>query len=154
MSSLDNEIDHIKAIGGGAISLVNTAIVLAIVAVVLSNGSQAPAVITAFFGWLSWLIGQVISPITGGASVTLSSTPLPAGSYGMSATSATSVGSGSVTSTTPGATPTPIGAGAGTAGGLPSGALPPGWSSTYAPGLLPAATTLPDGTVVYGYSPQ
>jgi hypothetical protein len=118
MSSLDNEIDHIKAIGGGAISLVNTAIVLAIVAVVLSNGSQAPAVITAFFGWLSWLIGQVI------------------------------------TSTTPGATPTPIGAGAGTAGGLPSGALPPGWSSTYAPGLLPAATTLPDGTVVYGYSPQ
>lgn len=150
MSSLENEIGHIKAIGSGAVSLVNTAIILTIVAVILSQGSQAPAVITAFFGWISWLIGQVIAPITGGAAVNLTSTPLPAGSSGMSQTSATGSNAGSTApaaSTTGTSSP---GLGTGTSGGA---TLPPGWSSTYAPGLVPGATTLGNGTVVYGYEP-
>lgn len=89
--NLETDIADFKAVGHGLVSLFNVAIILAIVAVVLSARSGTPAIISTFFGFVSWLVGQVVQPVSGGSNVTLGNTLQPAGGYG---TSGASGGSG------------------------------------------------------------
>lgn len=61
-SALAREMDEIRALGSGAIGLVNAALLLAIVAVVLA-GPQTASVIRSAFALLTWLVGQVVTPL-------------------------------------------------------------------------------------------
>lgn len=63
MNTLEGDINSLKAVGHGALALINAAIVLAIVAVVLSTKAQTAQALTAIFGFLSWLVAQVIAPL-------------------------------------------------------------------------------------------
>lgn len=83
-----NDLDQVKAVGHATLALVNAAILVAILAVILAPSAQSGAIIQAFFSTLSWLVGQVVRPITGGSLVTLSSTLAPAGAGAMTATGA------------------------------------------------------------------
>lgn len=127
---LQDDLDHLHALGHGAVSLVNAAILLAVVAVVLSTGSQTPVIIERFFQLVTWLVKQVVMPIGAGYNVPLTQQLQPA-----------FAGNSDTTGT----------AGSGGTGG--SGMLPQGWSSTFVPGWAYGATTLSDGTIVYGYHP-
>lgn len=75
-----NETDTLRAIGHGILTLINAAILLAILAVVLSPGGAAAGAIQAFFALLSWMVGLVVQPLGPGASVQLTSTEQPAAS--------------------------------------------------------------------------
>lgn len=82
-SDLASDKDDLFAIGHAAIGLVTGAIALAIVAVLLSSGSQTTQVINTAFAFLSWLVSQVVKPLGAGPHVALSNVSLPAGGYGM-----------------------------------------------------------------------
>jgi hypothetical protein len=95
--SLEHDMDEIRAVGHGAMALVNAGLLLAIVAVILSGRSSTADVIRAIFTFLAWLVGQVVKPISGGRTVTLSGSSGPAGSYPSAPTSnAAGAGSGGV----------------------------------------------------------
>jgi hypothetical protein len=91
-ASLSSDLDSLRAIGHSAIALINTAILLAIVAVILSKRSQSAAVLASAFAFGGWLIGQIITPITGGASVVLGNQLAPAGGYPIVATGGNTTG--------------------------------------------------------------
>lgn len=62
------------------LGLFNAAILVAIVAVILSSGSKSADIIKSFFAFLAWLVSQVIKPVpTGGTAVALGTTLAPAG---------------------------------------------------------------------------
>lgn len=154
MSPIDRDIDDLKAIGHGVLSLVNLAIILAIIAVVLAARSQSANIIATFFALLSWLVGQVINPITGGQSVALSNTLAPSGQTSVETPSS----SGGAPGTAPSSAATPgLGTGSvGTGGGTSSTTtwVSPDYQTTYY-GTNPPAGYLPAdnlGTVdVNGY---
>jgi hypothetical protein len=77
--TIARDIDDIKAIGVGALSLLNGAILVAIVAVILAGPSQTASVIKTFLQFLAYLVASVVAPVTGGRNVALSATPAPAG---------------------------------------------------------------------------
>lgn len=112
--TLDREIDNFKAVGHGVISIFTTAILLAIVAVVLANGATTASVITAFFKLLSWLVSIIVNPVSGGSQTNIDTpTLVPAAGVQTVANS----GGGSIAPTTSApATGTPS-SGAGTGGG-------------------------------------
>lgn len=83
----DAEFDDLKAIGHGAVTLFYAAIVIAILAVVLSTNSQTTTVLQQFFSFVGWLVSSVVAPVSGGQNVALSST--------LQSTAALSGGSGS-----------------------------------------------------------
>lgn len=108
-STLEGDVNSIKALGHGALSLVNAGIVLAIVAVVLSTRAQTAQAITAFFSVLSWLVGQVIAPLQTVPPLAFSNTLTPAGATlfgsgtaanGSSVPTVTSTGNAATTSVT------------------------------------------------------
>jgi hypothetical protein len=150
-STLTGDLDQLQALGHGAMALVNAAIILAIVAVILSTGSNAAGIIQSALAFVTWLVGQATQPATGGRSVLLTDALAPASGY------QTVTGDGTVT--TPGTATTGTQAPAGSVpGSVPvTGAigatnLPAGWSSTYSTATpFLGAMTMPDGTVAYGY---
>lgn len=73
-----NETDTLRAVGHGILTLINAAILLAILAVILSPGGAAAGAIQAFFALLSWMVGLVVQPLAAGQVVTLSATAAPA----------------------------------------------------------------------------
>jgi hypothetical protein len=81
MSGIDAEIDHVRSIGRGIVGLIDVAILLAIVAVVISKRSDSVTVIRALFQFLSWLVGQIVTPLNPVATLQLSNTLAPAGGY-------------------------------------------------------------------------
>jgi hypothetical protein len=83
-ASLSDDIESLKGIGHGAVALINTAILLAIVAVIVAS-KATPGVVQGFFAALAWLVQQAVSPLSGGANTVLSSQLLPAGAYPMTA---------------------------------------------------------------------
>lgn len=93
-----NETDTLRAVGHGILTLVNAAILVAILAVVLSPGGAAAVAIQQFFALLSWLVGLVVQPLTAGANVQLTATAAPASQV----TLATATGGSSGTTTTQG----------------------------------------------------
>lgn len=146
MSALHREMDSLRAVGHGALSLVNAAIVLAIVAVVLSTRAQTTQAITAIFRFLSWLVGAVITPLQQVPPIPLSNQWQPA--------AAVLAGGGGIQGGIPG----------GLAGGLPGGGDTPitgGGDAPiqgltilqqeWAPGLTYGGITNPDGTQSFGY---
>lgn len=145
MSTLDRDIDSLKAVGHGALSLVNAAIVLAIVAVILSTQAQTAQAITAIFSFLSWLVGAVITPLQQVSPIVLTNQWQPAASVG-SGGGGLAGGLGGIIAPPGGNAPL---TGGGVGGNPVSGA--PVLSSSYAPGLTYGAVTNPDGTVSYGY---
>jgi hypothetical protein len=80
---LANDLDQLKAVGHGALTIVNGAILLAIVAVLLATQSQTASMIATFLQFVTWLVAQVVSPVTGGTSVQLTNQLAPAGGYGV-----------------------------------------------------------------------
>jgi hypothetical protein len=101
-SPLQHDADQIQAIGHGLLALFNAAIVLAIVAVILSTNSQMPQILRSFFQFVTWLVAQVIRPVTGGSNVALSPNLLPAFGAGQTSTGtnpSTVTGTGTGTST-------------------------------------------------------
>ena len=76
--ALGREMDDVRALGHGAVGLINGAILLAIVAVILA-GPQTADMIKSFFTLVTWLVGQVISPVTGGTQIQWSTQPGSAG---------------------------------------------------------------------------
>lgn len=102
-STLDKEIDNAKAIGHGLISVFTVAILLAIVAVVLANGSATASLITQFFKLLSWLVAIIVNPVSGGSQTDVDNTSLvPAESVRVAANDGT--GSSGMTTGTGGTT--------------------------------------------------
>lgn len=87
--SLSSDLDSVYAVGHAAIALVNTAILLAIVAVILSKRAQTAAVLQSALAVLTWLVAQVVTPVTGGTNVTLGATLAPAGAYPTTASTGT-----------------------------------------------------------------
>lgn len=151
MSTLDRDIDSLKAVGHGALSLVNAAIVLAIVAVILSTQAQTAQAITAIFSFLSWLVGAVITPLQQVSPIVLTNQWQPAASVGSGGGAGSIAGGlagglGGIIAPPGGNAPL---TGGGVGGNPVSGA--PVLSSSYAPGLTYGAITNPDGTVSYGY---
>ena len=126
MSSIDQEISHVQAIGHGVISLVNGAILIAIVAVLLSNNANTAGMIQAFFQFLAWLVATVVTPLNAGTNVTLGSTLQPAGGYGVT-------GSGNNSTTTSTTTST-------------AALTASNQTLTYAPGTPTAGLSLPSST--------
>lgn len=74
------DLDDLHAIGHGLSALFTGAIGVAIVAVILSANSASPNIISTFFGFVTWLVGQVIQPVSAGVNVVLNGRPGPAGS--------------------------------------------------------------------------
>lgn len=161
--TLASDKDDLFALGHAAIGLTTGAIALAILAVLLSSQSQTAQVINTAFAFLSWLIAQVVKPITGGAHVALSDKPIAAGGYGMiggngqalsgaAVPSTGAAGSGGTSGTGgadtggwdfPGLTPGGIGGTGGTSG--------TGLSQTYFPGSTYGTI---DGGKSYGFMTQ
>lgn len=90
---LDREAHQLKALGHAAVGVFNAAVLIAIVAVILSASSRGPAMIQGFFGLLSWLVEQVVKPVGQGNVVKLSGELKPAGGYDTSAGAAGAGGS-------------------------------------------------------------
>jgi hypothetical protein len=154
-SDLEHHADALWAIGGSAVALLNAAMILAIVAVLLSAQSQTAAVIKSALDFMAWLVEQVIKPIQPGASVALTPGLALAGGYA-TGTYPGLVDNGTFgTGTTGTATGTTTGTATGTTTGTTTGTatLPAGWSSTYVAGYTYAGATLSDGSMVYGYQP-
>ena len=63
------DIDEVRALGHGAVTLFNMAIMLAILAVLLSARSSTPTIISQALGFATWLVDQITSPISGGQAV-------------------------------------------------------------------------------------
>lgn len=85
-------MDQLHAVGQGALSLFNAAILLTIVAVVLSNRSGAANIISQAFALLSWLVEQVVRPVTPGHDVALTNKLAPAFGSGSGSSSTSSSG--------------------------------------------------------------
>lgn len=102
-----HDIDELRAIGHGALSLFNAAILLAVVAVLFATASQTPQMISSFLGLVTWLIAQATKPVTGAYNVVLGSTLQPAfggpggTGGGTAATPATTSGTGLPATFTP-----------------------------------------------------
>lgn len=71
MNPLGREVDTLKDIGNGAIAVFKAVVIVAIVAVILGNGSATVQVVQQGFGFLIWLVSLVVAPITGGSNVNL-----------------------------------------------------------------------------------
>ena len=129
--------DDIKALGHGLLALFNAAIFVALIAVVLNSRGNAAALITDLFSVLSWLIGQVITPLKAASNVNVTATQaLPAGTYvdagswdsGIYSPGSTGLAPSSVTSPT---------------GGLPGTSNSTGGSAL--PGSIPTMIITPGG---------
>jgi hypothetical protein len=149
-STIAGELDQLQALGHGAMALVNAALILAIIAVVLANGSNAAGIIQSVLAFMAWLVGQATQPATAGRSVALTDALAPASGYqsitgdGTTTAASTSTAGTSSVGTVPGTVQIP--------GNVGSATLPAGWSSTYSTSTpLLGFTTLPDGTAVMGY---
>lgn len=149
---LQDDIHSLEAIGHGALSLVNAAILLAIVAVLLAYGSQTPDMIRKFFALLAWLAKQVVTPLGTGYAVPLTATLQPAFAGGTGTNAATG-GTGASSASDPGATGTGASGGTAGTGSGASGSLPPGWSPTYIPGYTYTGMSY-NGQTVFGYAPS
>jgi hypothetical protein len=146
-SDLEHHADALWAIGGSAVALLNAAMILAIVAVLLSAQSQTATVLKSALDFMAWLVEQVIRPIQPGASVALTPGLALAGGYATGSYPGLVDNGTFGTGTTGTATGTTTGTTTGTA------TLPAGWSPTYVAGYTYAGATLSDGSVVYGYQP-
>jgi hypothetical protein len=78
MTTLSDDIDQLRAVGRGALTLLNASILLTIAAVILSTNSGAPAIIANAFSFVTWLVSQVVTPVSGGYNVPLDATFGPA----------------------------------------------------------------------------
>lgn len=107
--TLSDDLESLRGVGHGVLALVNTAVLLAIVAVILAPGSSTAQVIKDAFALLSWLVAQVIKPVTGGFNVQPSTQYAPAGGYSVGAGDSSSGTSSSSSSASPG-----VGTGSGT----------------------------------------
>jgi hypothetical protein len=79
--TFDNEINDVKALAEGAKSFVAAIFLIAIVAIVLQQGSASATVISSFFRLLAWLAAIVISPLQKAPTVDVSAT-VPDGPVG------------------------------------------------------------------------
>jgi hypothetical protein len=68
---LGRELDTLQDVGNGAIAVFKAVVIVAIVAVILGNGSATVQVVQQAFGFLIWLVSLVVAPITGGSNVDL-----------------------------------------------------------------------------------
>jgi hypothetical protein len=138
MQSLAHDKDQLRAIGHGALALINVGIVLAIIATILSNRSATPQIITSAFGFVSWLVAQVTTPVSGGYVVPLTATLAPA--FGGS--------SGGSSSGTGGAAGGASGAGGGMLGGASTFPDTSSWGiGTGDSGGVPATDNIPTMTI-------
>ena len=140
-STLEGDANALKALGHGALSLVNAAIVLAIVAAILAG--QTASIIQGFFGFLSWLVGQIIAPLQQQQPIAFTNTLLPTWAVPGGSGGGSSTPSSSATTQNPSITPT--------GGANSTESLPSGWSNTYFPGSTYGFATLSDGSSVAGY---
>ena len=85
LPTLGHEIDDLRTLGHSALAFMNVAIVLTIIAVILSTKSGTPQVITQAFSFLTWLVKQILTPVSGGTSVQLSATPAGVGTVPVTA---------------------------------------------------------------------
>jgi len=69
-SSYQADLDDLEALGHASLALINTAILLALLAVVLVSPA-VPMMIRQGFGFLAWLVGNTVAPVTGGVGVDL-----------------------------------------------------------------------------------
>lgn len=123
MSTLDDDLSQLKAVGAGAVSLFNATILLAIVAVLLSTRAGTAGILAQFLGLITWLVSQVVTPVTGGTNIPLTTTLQPAfgwGGTGTPGTTSTGTGGspGPIDNGTFGTGPSTVGTGPGT-GGIP-----------------------------------
>jgi hypothetical protein len=128
-------MDDLRALGAGTLGMVNTGILLAVVAVVLASAST-PGVVTTAFRFLAWLVGLMLAPLAPGKSVTLGTGYADAGGF------ATGSGTGG-SSGGPGTTPAPSSTTPGTSGG---GFIDSGSFDTGGAGAPPGTGTGTSGT--------
>jgi hypothetical protein len=129
--------DDIKALGHGLLALFNAAILVALIAVVLNSRGNGAALITDLFSVLSWLVGQVVTPLKAASNVDVTATQaLPAGTY-------VDAGSWDSGIYTPGSTGLAPSAVTSPTGGLPGTSNSSGGSTL--PGSIPTIIITPGG---------
>jgi hypothetical protein len=72
--AFDKELDNVKALAEGAKSFVATIFLVAIIALVVQQGSAAATIIQSFFRLLAWMTAIIVSPLQPGANVDTSAT--------------------------------------------------------------------------------
>ncbi len=101
IGGIESDMGDIEALGHGLAALFAAVILLAILAVLLAPSSQTAAMVTTFFQFVSWLVGQIVTPLQPGAAVTLSGTLSPSGT-GIAQAGGGTTGSGTTGSGTTG----------------------------------------------------